>query len=70
MQIKVNNQFHQLRDDLPHSLADTLSTLIPDLKSNGIAVALNNQVVPRKDWQATPISNHDKILIITATQGG
>ncbi len=70
MQIKVNNQFHQLRDDLPHSLADTLSTLIPDLKSNGIAVALNNQVVPRKDWRATPISNHDEILIITATQGG
>lgn len=70
MQIKVNNQFHQLRDDLPHSLADTLSTLIPDLKSNGIAVALNNQVVPRKDWQSTPISNQDEILIITATQGG
>lgn len=70
MQIKVNNQLYQLEADLQYSLADVLSSLTPDLRSNGIAVALNNLVVPRKDWSTTTISNQDEILIITATQGG
>src|SRR5690554_7633383 len=38
-------------------------------KKNGIAVALNNQVIPQKDWSTTPLLPNDTILIITATQG-
>ncbi|MDG3582778.1 MULTISPECIES: sulfur carrier protein ThiS [Galbibacter] len=36
---------------------------------NGIAVAINNQVVPKAKWQET-ITNNANILIIKATQGG
>lgn len=36
----------------------------------GIAVAVNQLVVPRADWASTPLSTDDKIEIITAVQGG
>lgn len=36
----------------------------------GIAVAVNQIVVPRTDWAATPLQPDDKIEIITAVQGG
>ncbi|MDR3705196.1 MAG: sulfur carrier protein ThiS [Paludibacteraceae bacterium] len=36
----------------------------------GIAVAVNNAVVPRSEWQAHLLQENDKILVITATKGG
>ncbi|MBB5787008.1 sulfur carrier protein ThiS [Jiangella mangrovi] len=36
----------------------------------GIAVAVNQIVVPRTDWPATILQPDDKIEIITAVQGG
>ena len=36
----------------------------------GIAVALNNTVIPKSEWEITSIKDHDKITIVTATQGG
>ncbi len=36
----------------------------------GIAVALNNTVVPRTEWQTTRLSEDDKILLIGASYGG
>lgn len=39
-------------------------------KTKGIAVALNNQVIPRINWSSTPLTENDSILIITATSGG
>lgn len=36
----------------------------------GIAVAVNQIVVPRADWAGTPLHADDKIEIITAVQGG
>jgi sulfur carrier protein len=38
--------------------------------SQGIAVAINNTVVPRDQWAITEIKENDHILIIKATQGG
>lgn len=70
MQIKVNNQPHQFSDEFSPTLANVLSLLMPDLKTNGVAVAINSSVIPRKDWPSTPIADQDDILIITATQGG
>ncbi|MCX2745544.1 sulfur carrier protein ThiS [Mangrovivirga sp. M17] len=37
---------------------------------NGVAVALNNQVIPHGQWQCTQVNDGDNILVITATQGG
>lgn len=38
--------------------------------SNGIAVAINNQIISKKLWESQGFKNNDNILIIKATQGG
>ncbi|GHE33617.1 sulfur carrier protein ThiS [Sphingobacterium griseoflavum] len=70
MQLKINNQHHQLREPYPASLQEVLDLLVPDLKPKGIAVAMNQQVVPRSLWQQTSVPDQAELLIITATQGG
>lgn len=36
----------------------------------GIAVALNDEVVPRSEWGATELSGQDRVEVLTASQGG
>jgi sulfur carrier protein len=36
----------------------------------GMAVALNDQVIPRAEWSDTALSPDDKITIIIAVAGG
>lgn len=68
MELTINHQ-KKFFDKPPASLEQLL--LAENLKKEkGIAVALNNQVIPRKDWTSTPLHPNDTILIITATQGG
>ena len=38
--------------------------------TNGIALAVNEKVVPKNEWEKFQLSDNDKILIIKATQGG
>ena len=40
------------------------------LTQKGIAVAVNNAVIPKAEWQTTILTENDKIIIIKATQGG
>ncbi len=68
MELIINHQT-KFFDELPGSLAALLLLEAPQ-KTKGIAVALNNQVMPRAQWPATPLNDRDTILIITATQGG
>lgn len=39
-------------------------------QARGIAVAVNQKMVPQSSWDSYPVHPHDHILIITATQGG
>ncbi|MDR1679174.1 MAG: sulfur carrier protein ThiS [Prevotellaceae bacterium] len=39
-------------------------------QKKGIAVAINNRVIPRVEWASFSLSENDKILVITATRGG
>ncbi|MPS63559.1 MAG: thiamine biosynthesis protein ThiS [Chryseobacterium sp.] len=68
MELTIN---HTLRtfDVLPETLEALLAIEIPQ-KRKGIAVALNNCIIPQPFWAETFLSNKDSILIITATQGG
>lgn len=68
MELIINHQSTSF-DELPESLAVLMHTAGPHT-TKGIAVALNNQVVPRAQWPDTPLNDRDTILIITATQGG
>ncbi len=36
----------------------------------GIAVAVNNEVVPKAEWNNFTLKENDKILVIRAFQGG
>lgn len=36
----------------------------------GIALAIDNEVIPRESWKQHPLSEGNKIIIIKATQGG
>ena len=36
----------------------------------GIAVAVDNNVVPRGAWSETPLDDGKKIVVFTAAQGG
>ncbi|MEM6830622.1 MAG: sulfur carrier protein ThiS [Bacteroidota bacterium] len=36
----------------------------------GIAVAIDQEIVPKSEWSRQHIRENQKVLIITATQGG
>ncbi len=44
--------------------------LLKKMETGGIAVAINEVVIPRAEWKTTEISEGDNIIIITATAGG
>ena len=67
MNIYINNEPFQFE------VTSTLFTVLEqrDLAlRNGVAVAVNNVVVPKPNWDNTLLNDGDKILIIAATQGG
>ena len=39
-------------------------------EATGIAVAVNNKVVPKTGWESFLLRENDKITVIRATQGG
>lgn len=68
MELKINNQTkHFATKNL--TVQALLDLEIPE-KQNGIAVAINNTVIPKSNWNLHLIQETDTILIISATQGG
>ncbi len=64
--ITVNNEPYQFEK------AVDLPVLLDQLKipAKGIAIAINDVVVSRVNWNKTKIRDKDNILIIKAVQGG
>lgn len=53
------------------SLVAILDSLGVDvLQSRGVAVAINDAVVRKKDWETHTLTPGDRIEVITARQGG
>ncbi|MFB7181415.1 sulfur carrier protein ThiS [Streptomyces sp. NPDC056257] len=50
----------------------TLDAVVATLTAapSGVAAALNETVVPRGQWPATPVGDGDRVEILTAVQGG
>ena len=68
MQIELNGQTRSLD-------AETLDVeaLLRDLQieqRHGVAIAINDRVVPRSTWQTHTVQDGDRVEIIRATQGG
>jgi len=62
-------------NDKPHAIASaaTLSQLLSELglaERRGVAVAVNDAVVPRSTWPTHVLAESDRVLVIQATQGG
>ncbi len=68
MELKINNQIKQFQADVLH-IQDVLD-IENSQKQNGIAVAINNTVIPKSNWNSHLLQETDEILIISATQGG
>ena len=68
MNIKVNGKAKEVSPGL------TLQQLLLDLEIDpsrpGIAAAINQEVVPRTEWEETEIQPDNEIEIIRAAQGG
>ena len=65
MQINVNNKPINTEACDLSTLANELS-----LPEKGVAVAVNNKMVPRMLWAETPLSEGATVVIIKAACGG
>jgi len=68
MLVTVNNQSVELTTGQP-----TLGQLLQQLQfgeKKGIAVAIQDEIVPKSTWPTYPLQENDKVTIIQATQGG
>jgi sulfur carrier protein len=68
MELTINAETRQFDADR-FTVASLLETLDVEQRK-GVAVALNDSVVPRSQWDATHVEDGDRLEIIRATQGG
>ena len=62
-------------NDQPRALAagTQLTDLLRELglaERKGVAIAINDEVVPRSTWPTRTLADGERILVIQATQGG
>ena len=67
MEIILNNQSYQI--EVKTSIQIALNNWIGE-KQKGIAVAVNQTIVPKAQWNSYELQHDDKVLVIKATQGG
>lgn len=65
--IFINDKEHPLEKETP--LDELFHNLKMDI-TKGVAIAINNKVIPRASWSTHKIKLNDKVLLIKATQGG
>ena len=66
--VYLNNNAISISENV--ALSEVIESKLPHNNAIGIAVALNEKVIPNSDWKTTSLNENDKILIIKATQGG
>lgn len=66
MTVTVNGRPHELE------AGTTVAAVVASLTSatGGVAVAVNEDVVPRAAWAATALVEGDRVEVLTAVQGG
>lgn len=64
--ITVNNKTHQFKEKT--CLQKALQKI--GVERSGIAIAVNQKVIPKNNWQQIYLNENDSVLIIKATQGG
>lgn len=67
MEIILNKQVKRVSQHC--TLQQLADEMIPE-KQNGVAIAINAQVIAKKNWESHLLKPNDDVLIIKATQGG
>ncbi len=65
MNIIINSKSTETQAQTLQALAEELS-----LPKSGVAMAKNQQMIHREDWDQTTLAENDNILIIKAACGG
>lgn len=66
--VTVNGEPRTLSRDT--SVRDLLETMDVDPEQSGIAVAVDEEVIPRAEWGDTDLEEGGNVEVITATRGG
>lgn len=67
MNIYLNDKPTKIEDGL--TILSLLKTM-DILSFQGVAIGLNDSVVPRNEWDSKKLKENDKVLLIRASQGG
>lgn len=67
MTITCNGEAVRLPDG---TVADLLDARLGTPRPEGVAVAVNHEVVPRGEWPKVDLAAGDVVEIVTAVQGG
>ena len=68
MNVFVNGKVQAVSID--SSVLDIVEKVCGSPVPNGVAVALNSMVVPRRQWSSTTVENSDSLEILWASSGG
>ncbi len=68
MRIELNGERLELATDA--TLADAVRESGAGAEARGVAVALDGEVVPRGEWEATPLREGQSVEVLAAIQGG
>jgi len=66
-EVSINQQKFQIPEH--GCLADVLA-LLQIVQADGIAIAVNEAVIPRSEWAGYLLREADRVFVIRATQGG
>ena len=67
MEITVNQQNYSVS---PACSLQQLLDIVLTLPVKGIAIAVNQEIIAKEDWETHVLLPSDKLTIIKATQGG
>ena len=67
-QIKINGEIKEI--EIPLNLAQLYTNIYSNNSNEGVAIALNLEIIPKENWNTILIQPGDEIEIIRATCGG
>lgn len=68
MELRINGELQ--RFEQPDLTVASLLEALGIEQRKGVAVAVNDNVVPRSQWDVVDVEDGDRLEIIKATQGG
>jgi sulfur carrier protein len=66
-EVFINKEIFQVA---PPGMLSGVLLLLKIERPDGIAIAVNEQVIPKNEWETYPLQAQDKVFVIRATQGG